>query len=120
MKDGVNLHFYVCVTGMFPYAMLATSPLFCYADWPRKLFARFPDFLKPVLPFTSLELKPSASCVYSEAQSRSEQQESTPVAKTSKLKFRHKLAAFFTVFYILEQFFMPYSHFITQVKYINK
>lgn len=100
--------------GMFPYAMLATSPLFCYTDWPRRLFARFPDFLKPVLPFTSLDLKSSFSCVYSEVQSSTEHQETTPVAKSSKLRLRHKLAAIFTIVYIMEQFFMPYSHFITQ------
>ncbi|KAK7895714.1 hypothetical protein WMY93_021039 [Mugilogobius chulae] len=63
--------------GMFPYTMLATSPLFCYTDWPRGLFSRFPDFLKPVLPFTSLDIKSSSSCVYNEAQSSTEQQHTT-------------------------------------------
>lgn len=100
--------------GMFPYAMLATSPLFCYADWPRTFFARFPDFLKPVLPLTSPDLKSSASCVYSEAKSTTEHQESTPVTKPPKMRFRHKLAAIFTIVYIMEQLFMPYSHFITK------
>lgn len=99
--------------GMFPYAMLATSPLFCYTDWPRRLFGRFPDFLKPVLPFNSQDLKSSTSCVYSEVQSNTERQENL-VAKSSKLRLRHKLAAIFTIVYIMEQFFMPYSHFITK------
>lgn len=100
--------------GMFPYAMLATSPLFCYTDWPRRLFGHFPDFLKPVLPFTSLDLNSSTSCVYNVVQSNTEHQETSTAAKSSKLRLRHKLAAIFTVVYIMEQFFMPYSHFITK------
>ncbi|XP_072311491.1 vitamin K-dependent gamma-carboxylase [Eucyclogobius newberryi] len=98
--------------GMFPYTMLATSPLFCYTDWPRRLFTCFPEFLKPVLPLTSLDIKSSASCVYGEEQRGTERQETSPVKKPFKL--RHKLGAFFTIVYIMEQLFMPYSHFITQ------
>ncbi|TMS08540.1 Vitamin K-dependent gamma-carboxylase [Larimichthys crocea] len=55
--------------GMFSYTMLATSPLFCYPDWPRRFFARFPAFLKAVLPLTSPDSQPSTSCVYSEIRS---------------------------------------------------
>ncbi|CAL9683478.1 unnamed protein product [Knipowitschia caucasica] len=137
--------------GMFPYTMLATSPLFCYSNWPRRLFAGFPRVLKPVLPSTSQDLKPSTSCVYEEAprseeprseeprseeprseeprseeprseeprseeprseEPRSEEQEATAAKKP--IKFRHKLGAIFTIIYIMEQLFMPYSHFITQ------
>lgn len=102
---------------MFAYTMLATSPLFCYTDWPKRFFARFPDFLKPVLPLTSADTKPSTSCVYSDVQSTSaEHQETTSVTKSSKLRLRHKLGAIFTIVYIMEQLFMPYSHFITQVQ----
>uniref|UniRef100_A0A8D0DD15 Vitamin K-dependent gamma-carboxylase n=1 Tax=Sander lucioperca TaxID=283035 RepID=A0A8D0DD15_SANLU len=89
--------------GMFSYTMLATSPLFCYADWPRKFFACFPEFLRAVLPLTSPDPQPSTSCVYNEIQST-----------TSKLRLKHKLGAIFTILYIIEQFFLPYSHFITQ------
>uniref|UniRef100_A0A8C7FLE5 HTTM-like domain-containing protein n=1 Tax=Oncorhynchus kisutch TaxID=8019 RepID=A0A8C7FLE5_ONCKI len=35
--------------GMFAYAMLAMSPVFCYPDWPRNFFSRFPEFLMPVM-----------------------------------------------------------------------
>uniref|UniRef100_A0A3Q3XH26 Vitamin K-dependent gamma-carboxylase n=1 Tax=Mola mola TaxID=94237 RepID=A0A3Q3XH26_MOLML len=91
--------------GMFSYTMLATSPLFCYPDWPRWFFGHFPSFLREVLPFTSPDPQPSTSCVY---------KESPPAAKSSKLRLKHKLGAVFTIIYIMEQFFMPYSHFITQ------
>uniref|UniRef100_A0A8C5H6I0 Vitamin K-dependent gamma-carboxylase n=1 Tax=Gouania willdenowi TaxID=441366 RepID=A0A8C5H6I0_GOUWI len=91
--------------GMFSYTMLATSPLFCYPDWPRRFFSHFPSFLKPVLPLTTPELQPSTSCVYNERPAHS---------KLSKPRLKHKLAAIFTLLYIAEQFFLPYSHFITQ------
>lgn len=104
-------------TGMFPYTMLATSPLFCYPDWPRRFFAHFPGFLRSVLPLTSADCQPSTSCVYKEVNNTSaERQETPPVARTSKLRLKHKLGAIFTIVYIIEQLFMPYSHFITQVR----
>uniref|UniRef100_A0A4W6CE07 Vitamin K-dependent gamma-carboxylase n=1 Tax=Lates calcarifer TaxID=8187 RepID=A0A4W6CE07_LATCA len=101
--------------GMFSYTMLATSPIFCYPDWPRRFFGRFPAFLRVVLPLTSPDPQPSPSCVYNEIQSTgTKRQETPPVAKTSKLRLKHKLGAIFTIIYLLEQFFLPYSHFITQ------
>lgn len=111
---------------MFSYTMLATSPLFCYPDWPRRFFGRFPAFLQAVLPFTTTDLQSSSSCVYTEASRTSaetrENQETPPSAtaaqKAPKLRWKHKLAAVFSIVYILEQLFMPYSHFITQVKFM--
>uniref|UniRef100_A0AAQ5WYB8 Vitamin K-dependent gamma-carboxylase n=1 Tax=Amphiprion ocellaris TaxID=80972 RepID=A0AAQ5WYB8_AMPOC len=113
--DWMYLVYAVMFLGMFSYTMLATSPLFCYTDWPRRFFSHFPSFLKSVLPFTSPESQTSTSCVYPEGQSTSSERQETPaVARVSKLRFKHKLGAFFTILYIAEQFFMPYSHFITQ------
>ncbi|XP_030057540.1 vitamin K-dependent gamma-carboxylase [Microcaecilia unicolor] len=97
--------------GMFPYTMLATSPLFCYPDWPRRLLAKFPPVLRKVLP----PVKPpqrSEECIYKEG-SRTEQMQGQRRAE-KKLGLRQKLGAVFTVVYILEQFFLPYSHFLTQ------
>lgn len=103
-------------SGMFSYTMLATSPLFCYPDWPRRFFAHFPGFLRVALPLTSPVSQTSPSCVYKETQSTGgERQETPPAAKAPKLRFKHKLTAIFTIIYIMEQFFLPYSHFITQV-----
>ncbi|XP_077592991.1 vitamin K-dependent gamma-carboxylase [Stigmatopora nigra] len=99
--------------GMFPYAMLATSPLFCYADWPKKFFGRFPTFLRSILPLTQVEPQPSSSCVYPDEPSSGRQRR--PQSSSSpKFRFKHKLATIFAMVYILEQFFLPYSHFITQ------
>ncbi|XP_041825213.1 vitamin K-dependent gamma-carboxylase [Melanotaenia boesemani] len=99
--------------GMFSYTMLATSPLFCYPDWPRRFFGSFPSFLSAVLPPTSAEPQPSTSCVYHKPHP-AEQQETPTAVKASKPRLKHKLGAIFTLLYITEQFFMPYSHFITQ------
>ncbi|XP_075767093.1 vitamin K-dependent gamma-carboxylase isoform X2 [Pelodiscus sinensis] len=94
--------------GMFSYTMLATSPLFCYPDWPRRLGARFPACLRRLLP--SLEPpQPSAACVYRGPEHKGQgKRERGP-------GLRQKLGALFTVLYVLEQLFLPYSHFITQV-----
>ncbi|KAL0965591.1 hypothetical protein UPYG_G00283300 [Umbra pygmaea] len=101
--------------GMFSYTMLATSPLFCYPDWPRRFFAYFPDVLIPMLPLTSPAPQPSSSCVYPEIQNTSTGPRQPPsVPKASKTLLKHKLAALFTILYLLEQVFLPYSHFITQ------
>lgn len=102
---------------MFPYTMLATTPLFCYADWPRRFFSRFPEFLWPVLPVVTPPPQPSTSCLYPSLSSSSSMRTDTQtVPKPSTQRFRHKMAAIFTIVYIAEQFFMPYSHFITKVK----
>ncbi|XP_043392183.1 vitamin K-dependent gamma-carboxylase isoform X1 [Chelonia mydas] len=93
--------------GMFSYTMLATSPLFCSPDWPRRLGARFPACLRRLLP--SLEPpQPSEACVYGgpERKGRGRGERGPGL--------RQKLGALFTVLYVLEQFFLPYSHFITQ------
>ncbi|XP_015278505.1 PREDICTED: vitamin K-dependent gamma-carboxylase [Gekko japonicus] len=93
--------------GMFSYTMLATSPLFCYPDWPRRLTAKLPVFLQKFLPSTDPP-QPSQECVYREAgQQRLGR-------TTRKVGLRHKLGAIFTVLYVVEQFFLPYSHCITQ------
>nr|XP_020636020.1 vitamin K-dependent gamma-carboxylase [Pogona vitticeps] len=94
--------------GMFSYTMLATSPLFCYPDWPRRLIARMPACFQGLLPLADPP-QPSQECVYGEAG-----REERPGRASRKLGLRQKLGALFTVVYVLEQFFLPYSHFITQ------
>lgn len=107
-------------SGMFAYTMLATSPLFCYPDWPRHFFGRFPEFLQPILPFVSPAPIPSSSCVYPKPPSGSgeQQAEAHAAPKPTTPSFKHKFRTIFTILYIMEQFFLPYSHFITQVIYV--
>lgn len=89
--------------GMFSYTMLATSPIFCYPDWPRRLVSKLPRCLHCVLPHTQPPQR-SPECVYPGQKGKG----------TAQYGLRHKLGAIFTVIYILEQLFLPYSHFITQ------
>ncbi|KAM9609654.1 vitamin K-dependent gamma-carboxylase isoform 3-T3 [Morphnus guianensis] len=87
--------------GMFPYTMLASSGLFCHPSWPRHLCARCPPWLRGVLPSTQPP-RPSPDCHYGGRRAR------------GGLRPRQHLAAAFTLLYVLEQLFLPYSHFITQ------
>lgn len=89
---------------MFPYVMLASSPLFCSPEWPRKLVSRFPERLQELLPLKAAP-QPSVSCVYKRSRAKGGQ----------KPGLRHQLGAAFTLLYLLEQLFLPYSHFLTQV-----
>lgn len=85
---------------MFPYTMLASSGLFCHPSWPRRLCARCPPWLRGGLP-TTRPPRHSPDCHYGGAR--------------GGLRPRQHLAAAFTLLYVLEQLFLPYSHFITQV-----
>lgn len=89
--------------GMFSYTMLATSGLFCHPSWPRRLCARCPPWLQRVLPSTHPP-QPSPDCHYGPGGARG-----------GSFRPRQHLAAAFTLLYVLEQLFLPYSHFITQV-----
>ncbi|XP_064421622.1 vitamin K-dependent gamma-carboxylase isoform X2 [Latimeria chalumnae] len=101
--------------GMFPYVMLATSPLFCYPDWPRRLLQKFPAFLRTALPPVEPP-QPSEVCIYAGADEvpKGKGKTTVRVKPEKKLSLRQKMGAVFTVLYILEQLFLPYSHFITQ------
>lgn len=87
---------------MFSYTMLATNGLFCRPEWPRGLVARCPPRLQAWLPSTEPP-QPSPDCLYGGRRAR------------GGLRPRQHLAAAFTILYVLEQLFLPYSHFITQV-----
>ncbi|XP_064256329.1 LOW QUALITY PROTEIN: vitamin K-dependent gamma-carboxylase [Passer domesticus] len=87
--------------GMFSYTMLATNGLFCRPEWPRELVARCPPRLQAWLP-TTKPPQPSPDCLYGGRRAR------------GSLRPRQHLAAAFTILYVLEQLFLPYSHFITQ------
>ncbi|XP_055518433.1 vitamin K-dependent gamma-carboxylase [Leucoraja erinacea] len=100
--------------GMFSYTMLATSPLFCYPDWPRPIIRRLPAFLRHVSPLTEAPGR-SASCVYpSDTQGGEGIGQRSGSSRRATHTRRQQLGAAFVVLYIVEQFFLPYSHFITQ------
>uniref|UniRef100_A0A8C2TMZ4 Vitamin K-dependent gamma-carboxylase n=1 Tax=Coturnix japonica TaxID=93934 RepID=A0A8C2TMZ4_COTJA len=88
--------------GMFSYTMLASSGLFCDPSWPRRLCARCPQWLQGALPTTAPPRR-SPDCHYGGR------------GAARRPTIRQQLAAAFTLLYVLEQLFLPYSHFITQV-----
>jgi len=101
--------------GMFPYTMLATTPIFFHNNWPRK-------FLKRILPkmfYKEPTLQYSTSCVYSKEEIKPDESKKPSKNKSVKYAqtnptFRHKLLTIFACVYLFEQGFMPYSHFITK------
>ncbi|XP_062583429.1 vitamin K-dependent gamma-carboxylase-like [Saccostrea cucullata] len=107
--------------GMFPYAMLATLPLFCSADWPRKIVPRLPKCLQMFIS-TDSEIQPSSHCIYNKEDIKPEEDEQHKGTVTSSCKsppptspsLVHKLGVIFTVLYIGVQLFLPYSHGITK------
>jgi vitamin K-dependent gamma-carboxylase len=107
--------------GMFPYTMLATIPIFFHNDWPRKFLSRYaPKWLYKEKP-----LQYSSSCLYSKEEIKPEEPinqtlKSNTANATSvknapvKSTFRHKFFTIFALFYLTEQAFLPYSHFVTK------
>lgn len=96
--------------GMFSYMMLATLPLFCSFDWPRRFLKRIP------LPFglnTSQELQQSSHCVYTEESTKfhsTNQHSSTD----SGITLHHQVFSCITILYLSTQIFLPYSHGVTK------
>lgn len=106
--------------GMFPYAMLATLPLFCAYNWPKKLFSCMPNFISKMLP-SQEEPQASVHCVYPESvKVLKSGQDPSGKPKTSKKcqspTASHKTVVFIVFLYIGCQLFLPYSHFITKVQ----
>ena len=95
--------------GMFPYAMLATTTIFYSNDWPKRIFLKL-KFINNTLDESANKFyisKLSNHCIYEKVKSSSKSSHYTP-------SFYHKFFTLFTIFYIAEQSFLPYSHFITK------
>lgn len=115
-------HSYSVLLGMFPYAMLATIPIFFHNNWPRAFLSRHaPKWL-----YKEGAVQFSPSCLYSKEEIKPEEsKKSSPVkskvptassVKNAPVKstFRHHFFAIFALLYLSEQTFLPYSHFITK------
>ena len=57
---------------MFPYAMLATMPVFCYTNWPRCLIGKMPTVLQRWLPSYDVTFQHSEHCIYPEGKKTGE------------------------------------------------
>ncbi|XP_033729386.1 vitamin K-dependent gamma-carboxylase-like, partial [Pecten maximus] len=89
--------------GMFSYMMLATLPLFCSPDWPRKVLQRIP---LPCGLNTPQQLQSNVHCVYPRKSPKSHKEQGS--------RIHHQLFSGVTVIYLITQMFLPYSHCITK------
>jgi vitamin K-dependent gamma-carboxylase len=88
--------FFFLFKGMFPYVCLATLPVFCDDDWPKRWIAGCPGLLRKCLPDAT---KITNVC-------------DSPVEKRGKnSSFKLTLMGL----YVVTQLALPWSHSVTQV-----
>ncbi|KAF7267602.1 hypothetical protein GWI33_019193 [Rhynchophorus ferrugineus] len=93
-RDPSSLGIIRFLFGMFPYVCLATLPLFCKEDWPRKIW----HFLL------------RKSCNTKETT----KEVSSATTKPQMITKKQKLVVGCLFLHMFLQIFLPYSHFITQ------
>ena len=97
--------------GMFSYMCMAVIPIFCRPYWPKKIIRMLPSFLQRVLPSTEVSMD-NKSCTLTKQ----------PPSKKKKLKPRgwtwsNLIMNLICLHYVAIQLFLPYSHFLTKVKW---
>ena len=102
--------------GMFPYACMVLIPIFCYSNWPKKIFRRAPLILQRFLPTTATPQE-NLDCFPSIPSFDSSVKEAKDKKSKHEFSFslRKHLAVIFCMLYITEQTFLPWSHSVTQV-----
>ncbi|XP_046350529.1 vitamin K-dependent gamma-carboxylase-like [Haliotis rufescens] len=111
--------------GMFSWMMLATQQVFCYADWPRRMFRKVPPSLRVVSPDDE-DIQTSSHCLYNKEDVKPERESGVGSRKSPSSVFvlgaasptrpsvYHKISSIFTVCIVFSQFFLPYSHSLTK------
>ncbi|PNF20657.1 hypothetical protein B7P43_G03021 [Cryptotermes secundus] len=101
--------------GMFPYVCLATMPIFCDANWPRKVLKIF-SASKSAVKDNDQDKKCTTSLLPAEANRAKQKVKKLKGAPTYTLKigWKHKVVGFLLISHIGLQAFLPYSHFITK------
>lgn len=105
--------------GMFPYTMLVTTGIFYSNDWPKRLVRKLLKLETDSNGCSNL----SPHCIYEKMDKENDENKKKTSNKEKKVvtlkqrqaSFYHKFFAIFTLIYIGEQLFLPYSHFITKV-----
>ena len=120
--------------GIFPYAMLATMPIFCSEDWPKKIIAKLSKRWQSRFMLDPPEKYSAPDCYYAEVnnnqcsdesvtdkqaiKSNNSGQESTvQSAKRGIRRFtkKNKFTMLALGAYIALQLFLPFSHGVTKV-----
>ena len=104
--------------GMFPWTMLATMPFFLRSDWPRRLSRAMPACFVYFLP---LRDDPRVDVRFTE---RAENDNTVAEQRADECEERYVyIRKTFLIglasAYVAMQLFLPWSHFITQVCFIN-
>lgn len=135
------INFSVYPPGMFPYVCLATMPLFCKPNWPRRLGT----FLKRKSYFSfSAKIEDTKTCNKATIDLPKESQDNLSGngssndngnregtnwinstitcehtkrmnGKSAEVTRKQKFVVSLLLFHVFLQFFLPYSHFITKV-----
>lgn len=100
--------------GMFPYTMLATMPLFCAYNWPKKMMSHLPNVLAKILPSKDVP-QTNPHCVYISSDKNDEKQQDRKGAAIQMPSAKHKALLCTVLVYMGIQIFLPYSHFVTKV-----
>ncbi|KAJ1522865.1 hypothetical protein ONE63_002010 [Megalurothrips usitatus] len=112
--------------GMFPYVCLATQPLFCHNDWPRRFWRSCRGLWRPsrdvpkavaadwawLRPRQHPEAVAAAGCLLPCVDDTSKKNASSSTA--TPLRWYHHLTAALLLSHTGLQLFLPYSHFITK------
>ena len=104
--------------GMFPWTMLATLPFFFRSDWPRRLSRAMPACFAYFLP---LRDDPKVNARFTE-RSENENTVAEQRADECEQRFFYIKKTFLiglASFYVIVQLFLPWSHFITQVRFTS-
>lgn len=103
---------------MFPYTMLATTTIFYSNDWPKRLSVALGISHEPRDNKSGKFVisKLSSHCIYEKDKDEDKDEKPTINKSKSRKTFYHKFFTLFTLIYLAEQLFLPYSHFITKVK----
>ncbi|KAL1139075.1 hypothetical protein AAG570_009136 [Ranatra chinensis] len=90
--------------GMFPFVCLITMPIFCHANWPRKIINKMYSLKE----MCGQSIK--SKCDFNNTCDKN----CTCGAIRSSIKMKHHLTVTFILLHAIIQVFLPYSHFLTK------
>lgn len=110
-----NYNTLIFVSGMFPYVCLATMPLFCSNNWPKKIINKFQVNILKQKTLYYTKSHASLSCIYDPRAVKQRCNGMTELSLPTKTTWKHKLTVSLLITHCGLQVFLPYSHFITKV-----
>ena len=103
------------LVGMFSYTMLAVQPIFCYPDWPRRIFNKLPRLFGS---YSDVEIQPSTHCLYTKEQIKTEKKVGCQVPYMDKLPYMVELPCMDKLPYMVELPCMDKLPYIIELPYM--